>query len=98
MSEEEQILRQKVQEYEESGFQPEYGSFTAEDLFVPMSDGVQLHTTVYCPAGTWLGSGKASSREKFPVILQRTCYPSQEELLKIHGEQLAKRGYIFISQ
>ena len=98
MSEEEQILRQKVQEYEESGFQPEYSSFAAEDLFVPMSDGVQLHTTVYRPAGTWLGSGKASSREKFPVILQRTCYPSQEELLKIHGEQLAKRGYIFIYQ
>ena len=98
MDREQAFLQQKVEEYEASGFAPVYGSFAVEDLFVPMSDGVKLHTTVYRPAGAWLGTGDAPSGERFPVILQRTCYPNQAKLVKIHGEQLAKRGYIFVSQ
>ncbi|MGI6256179.1 MAG: CocE/NonD family hydrolase [Acutalibacter sp.] len=98
LSEEDLELRQKVQEYEASGFPQEYSSFTVEDLFVPMSDGVMLHTTMYRPAGVWIGTGDAPAGDRFPVILQRTCYPSQAKLLEIHGQQLAMRGYVFVFQ
>lgn len=58
------------------------------ELMLPMSDGVRLRTVLYLPRGI----------EKAPVILQRTCYPQMEPMMEVHGEEYAKRGFIFALQ
>ena len=65
------MMRQrKIQEYEDSGYEEIYETFTEEDMFVTMRDGVRLHTYIFKPDGP--GTDQA-----FPVILQRTCYPNR---------------------
>lgn len=78
-----------LKQYIESGYEPLYSSCTKEELFVEMSDGVKLHTTIYKPD---------TAIEKLPVILTRTCYPILEPICQLHGEELSKRGYIYIYQ
>ena len=86
------MMRQrKIQEYEDSGYEEIYETFTEEDMFVTMRDGVRLHTYIFKPDGP-------GTDQDFPVILQRTCYPAQDALSKLHGACLAKRGYIFVYQ
>lgn len=62
--------------------------YIVEECFLPMSDGVKLHTVIYKPAG----------RSCFPVLIQRSCYPSQMEIYRVYGEELAKRGYGYVLQ
>lgn len=62
--------------------------YTMEECFLPMPDGVRLHTMLYKPAG----------KESFPVLIQRSCYPAQMEIYKVYGEELARRGYGYVLQ
>lgn len=62
--------------------------YTMEEYFLPMSDGVRLYMVVYKP----------SDMESFPVLIQRSCYPTQMEIYQVYGEELAKRGYGYILQ
>ena len=79
-----------TEEYRKSGYGEVCREFTREEDFVIMRDGVGLHTFIFKP--------KDLGRESFPVILQRSCYPSHAEALEIHGVQMAKRGYAFVFQ
>ena len=66
---------------------PRYG-FTREEIMLPMSDGVKLSTLIYRPEGL----------DSYPVLIQRGCYPFQEPMYSVYGEELAARGYGYIMQ
>lgn len=55
--------------YEKASIDPTCEYSHMEELFVGMSDGIHLRTQVFYPKG----------KNKVPVILQRSCYPFQEE-------------------
>lgn len=54
--------------------------------FVPMTDGVELATTVYRPKGTG----------PYPVVVARTPY--NEDGLKAEAERFCRHGYAFVAQ
>ncbi len=62
--------------------------FTTEDFYLPMPDGKKLYMVLYKP----------SDRDTFPVLVQRSCYPTQMEIYRVYGEELAKRGYGYVLQ
>lgn len=62
--------------------------YSLEECYLPMSDGVKLHTVLYKPAG----------QDSFPVLVQRSCYPANMEIYSVYGEELAKRGYGYVLQ
>lgn len=62
--------------------------YSLEECYLPMSDGVKLHTVLYKPAG----------QDSFPVLVQRSCYPANMEIYRVYGEELAKRGYGYVLQ
>lgn len=62
--------------------------YSLEECYLPMSDGVKLHTVLYKPAG----------QDSFPVLVQRSCYPANMEIYRVYGEELAKRGYGYALQ
>ncbi len=43
-------------------------NYTKQEVYIPMRDGVKLHTTIYTPNDT---------SKKYPVIMQRTPYSSR---------------------
>ncbi|SHO43202.1 CocE/NonD family hydrolase [Anaerocolumna xylanovorans] len=81
-------------EYEDSGYQEAYPSFTESVMMLTMKDGINLKTYIYRPAD----KENRLPDNSIPAILVRSCYPSQMEAYKSHGENLAKRGYAFILQ
>lgn len=64
---------------------PEY-TYTREELYLPMHDGVKLFTVIYKPADL----------QQFPVLIQRSCYPTQMTMYETYGQELAKRGYGYV--
>jgi predicted acyl esterase len=64
----------------------ELAEIETADSMVPMSDGVELATTVYQPKG----SGP------FPVIVARTPY--NKEGLKGEAQRFCRNGYAFVAQ
>lgn len=84
----------KKKDYDESGCQLIYSDYKLEEIMLPMLDGIRLRTLIYRPVDEQ-GTPIAAA---LPVIIERSCYPQQAPISKIHGEQLTKRGYIFISQ
>jgi hypothetical protein len=60
--------------------------FETSDSLIPMSDGIELATTVYRPQG----SGP------FPVIVARTPY--NKDGLKGEAQRFCKNGYAFVAQ
>ncbi|MDE6202981.1 MAG: CocE/NonD family hydrolase [Lachnospiraceae bacterium] len=84
------FLTEKIRrEFAACGIPAECNCKIPEDVFITMRDGVRLHTWICFPD---------SAREKFPVILTRTCYPDNEFMYRIYGEELARRGYGFAWQ
>lgn len=81
-------IEQLKKDYASCGFPETVSGFTREELMLPMRDSKRMRTVLYKPAG----------RTCFPVILRRTCYPQDEELIAIDGENFARRGYCFIYQ
>lgn len=69
--------------------------YTKKQVYIPMRDGVRLYTTIYAPK---------SEKEKYPVLMIRTCYSSapygEDEFPKalMHNPDLVASGYIFIKQ
>ena len=47
-----------------------------------------MRTHVYLPQGDG----------PFPTIVQRSCYPAQQEIYHTHGVNLAQRGYAYVLQ
>ena len=75
-------------QFEACGMNGSPCAFVREEFFLPMPDGVRLHMLQYKPEG----------KEVFPVLIQRGCYPFQERIYEVFGEELARRGYGYIMQ
>ena len=89
--EEMRLFLEKVEQgiqrsYRDSGIEIITEEVTREELWIPMGDAVKLRAVLYKPKGF----------AKLPLILQRTCYPQNEVISKIHAEEYAKRGYGFL--
>ena len=89
------MFQEKIeQDYAKSSVKECYPSYETELILIPMRDGTKLKTKLYWPVS-------ADSRKEdkpMPVIMERTCYPHNERISRVHGENLAKRGYLFLSQ
>lgn len=83
------LCAQVQKQFDESGYPQLCEAGEPETVMVPMGDGVRLKTFVFRPAEV---------QGKLPVIFQRTCYPNQEKVYRIYGENFAKRGYAFVLQ
>ena len=60
--------------------------FKTSDSLVPMSDGIELATTVYQPKG----------QGPFPVIVARTPY--NKDGLEGEAQRFCRNGYVFVAQ
>lgn len=76
-------------QFEQSGIEKVCESYTKEVKMLSMRDGVSLYTVIYKPQ---IETGK------FPVILTRTCYPDQEKMYCVNGEEFTKKGYAYVFQ
>jgi putative CocE/NonD family hydrolase len=63
---------------------PEYNVVMAMNVMVPMQDGVRLATDIYRP----------DAEGKFPVVLIRTPYGSENKSYSDRGKFYAERGYV----
>lgn len=69
--------------------------YDKQEVYIPMRDGVKLHTTIYSPKDT---------SQKYPIIMQRTPYSSQpygaDQFRSKLGpnEFLMREGNIFVYQ
>lgn len=77
-------------QYDRSPFPVEYDEFECREEMLPASDGVRLRTILYFPA--------TDEKRSFPTIVQRTCYPDMDKLIRVNAEELAKRGFGFAYQ
>ena len=91
----EQSLRQTKELYRNvSGEEYEVGE--RQEWLLPMRDGVRLRTMIQFP-GKLLRDTSAEP-QKYPIVLQRSCYPHAERLLELHAREYSKRGFVFVYQ
>ncbi len=74
--------------YEDSGVEIETEDISMEEIWIAMEDGVKLRAIIYKPR----------MYNRMPLVLQRSCYPQNEVFMRIHGEELAKRGYAYMCE
>ena len=71
--------------------------FTKKEVYITMRDGKKLFTAIYTPKD-------ASAKNKYPIMMQRTCYsvaPYGEDKYPVRlgpSETIMKEGYIFVYQ
>jgi len=71
--------------------------YTKKDVYITMRDGIKLFTSIYTPKD-------ASPQNKYPIMMQRTCYsvaPYGETKYPNRlgpSEYMMKEGYIFVYQ
>jgi len=71
--------------------------YVKKEVYITMRDGIKLFTAIYTPKD-------ASSQNKYPIMMQRTCYsvaPYGEEKYPARlgpSEYMMKEGYIFVYQ
>jgi putative CocE/NonD family hydrolase len=68
--------------------------YTKKEVYIPMRDGVKLHTAIYFPK---------KQKGDLPVIIKRTpysCAPYGKDLMETvsHNPHLVESGYIFVFQ
>lgn len=76
-------------QYADAGYTPVTDEVASYEMMLPCRDGIKLRTLIYLPV---------NHQSSFPVIAQRSCYAENEPKFEIHGEELAKRGFAFVSQ
>jgi len=86
----EQMIAFIRKQYEEAPYPVEYDEVECFEEMLPVRDGVRLRTVFYFP--------KTDGKKSFPTIVQRTCYPDMERMIRINAEELAKRGFGFVYQ
>lgn len=85
-----EFMTEKIRkEFSDSGIPCICGCRETRAVYIPMRDGVRLHTWLLFPE---------KEQNAYPVILTRTCYPHNDFMYRIQGEELARRGYVFIWQ
>lgn len=90
----EQLLRRTREDYGSLGIPVTEGEVKVEEMMLPMPDGVGLKTYIFHMAQDYLQEGERS----FPVILQRSPYFHAMDSYRIHGAELARRGFVYIVQ
>ena len=75
---------------------PEYGIIAAQNVMVPMRDGVRLATDIYRPAD----SDGSPVEGTFPVILGRTSYDKSNPVIWVDpiAHFFVPRGYVVVLQ
>ena len=68
--------------------QPIFEITEAEEIMLPMTDGVKLRTIIRKP----------TDEGPFPTIIVRTCYPHGERIQNLKAEEYCKRGFAFVYQ
>lgn len=81
-------LQAVINSYESSGVPVRYTDVEEGGEWVPCKDGVKLKVFWFRP----IGDGP------WPAIVQRSCYPMAHEMYRVHGRELARRGYAYICQ
>lgn len=81
-------LRAVINSYKSSGVPVRYTDIEEGEEWVPCKDGVRLRVFWFRPVG-----GRS-----WPTIVQRSCYPMAHEMYRVHGQELARRGYAYICQ
>lgn len=66
---------------------PEYDKIKETEMYIPMKDGVRLHSRVFMPQG---------KRSKWPVILIRNLYASHELTMPEAARIFAEHGYVAV--
>lgn len=89
-----ELLRRTREDYDSLEIPVTEGEVTSEEMMLPMPDGVELKTYIFHMAQDNLREGKKS----WPVILQRSPYFHAMDSYRIHGTELAKRGFVYIVQ
>ena len=74
------------EEYRKSAYPDVHDDFTTWEEMLPCRDGVRLRTIFYRPVAD----------EPVPTIVQRCCYPGQEGMIRVHGEELCKKGFALV--
>ncbi|MBW8352081.1 CocE/NonD family hydrolase [Bacillus sp. IITD106] len=67
---------------------PTHSFYCVVENMVEMRDGVKLMTRIYFPYG----------KGPWPVILERSPYPQQKQMLEITSKQFTKYGYVVVCQ
>ncbi|WP_419700910.1 CocE/NonD family hydrolase [Mucilaginibacter sp. NFX135] len=89
------LLMCSINAFAQSDYVKEH--FTKEDVYITMRDGIKLFTSIYTPKD-------ASAKNKYPILMQRTCYsvaPYGEDKYPARlgpSEIIMKEGYIFVYQ
>jgi putative CocE/NonD family hydrolase len=86
----EQFVTYLKKQYEDSPYPIEYDEVESYEEMLPLRDGVRLRTIFYFP--------KTDNKQSFPTIVQRSCYPDMDKMIRINAEELAKRGFGFVYQ
>lgn len=84
------MLKHLKEQYANCGIEPVTEVAEEQEIMLEMSDGVKLRTTIFLP--------KREAGELVPVVLERSCYPHMEGMLKVHAEEYCKRGFGFVIQ
>jgi putative CocE/NonD family hydrolase len=86
----EKFVEHVRKQFNDSSYPVEYEDFECYEEMLPLRDGVRLRTIYYFP--------KTDQRESFPTIVQRSCYPDMDRMMRVNAEELAKRGFGFVYQ
>lgn len=90
----EELLKQWLsfikKQYEGSPYPVEYEEIECREEMLPARDGVKLRTIYYFP--------KTDQKRSFPTIVQRSCYPHTDIMIRVNAEELARRGFGFVYQ
>ena len=90
----EELLRRTREDYDSLGIPVAAGEVTIEERMLSMPDGVRLKTYIFHMGQDNLRGGDRA----WPVILQRSPYFHAMDSYRVHGAELAKRGFVYIVQ
>lgn len=89
----EELIEQWMNElFRQADLKPICGAAPSVTEMLPMSDGVKLETIIRLP------DAAADESTAYPVIVKRSCYPGQKNMLEIQAKEFAKRGFGFVYQ
>lgn len=87
-----QLVKQQQKDYDSLALPEIYDTIDEGKIQISMRDGVKLATNIFHPhKEDW-------KKSSWPVILQRSPYPSSMVLYENHGFNLARRGFVYIVQ
>lgn len=87
-----ELQRQLRRDYEALPLPVAGGEVDVIEKMLPMADGTALKTFIFRARELFSEGGS------YPVILQRSPYFHAMESYRIHGENLARRGFIYVLQ